>query len=84
MAKTCLFHSDYPKGKIFNDEDEPALLQQGWVDAEWKVKAVQKEDQEVKATPEIKDEPEKVLPKLLPWQKAQAARKAKRKLAKGV
>lgn len=63
-ARVRLYHATVPKGKVFTDPQEYyEALGTGWVDAPWKIEQVFQEDQG--------DE-------LKPWQKAQAARKAKR------
>jgi hypothetical protein len=39
FGRTCLYHRDFPKGKIFTDEDElnKAVAKGGWKEAPWLV-----------------------------------------------
>ena len=65
FGRVRLYHADFPTGRVFTEKAEhDAAVKDGWVDAPWKIVQVAQEEQ-----PEVA---------LKPWQKAQAARKAKR------
>lgn len=65
FGRTWLYHETAPTGQAFTDETKfNEALANGWVEAPW---LVGEKTEEVE-----KDQP------LKPWQKAQAARKAKR------
>lgn len=69
FSRTFLYHRDYPKGIIFENEDEyKAALASGAVEAPWLVNGEKEPEKE-------KEEPATTEP-LKPWQRAQAARKA--------
>lgn len=84
VMRSYLYHQEYPKGKLFDDNDIPELLTQGWVEAPWLIDNYEathglpqcEEPAVVRIVPNQDKE------ELKPWQKAQAARKAK-KLAQG-
>lgn len=73
IGRVRLYHRDFPKGQIFTEKEKLDEAQaSGWVDAPWKINEIP--EQMKQPNPPPVETPAE----LKPWQKALAARKAKR------